>query len=155
MAPERKHLPPLTVALARVVLATSGLLAASFALLPVAVLLLLTVMDAGAHAFLGMSGALLAVASGWFPGGGGAALPAYQSLRLGVGATLGACLFHAIPPAATVLLATRPLTRRVRRLCVLFAVTGLATAGSWPFAAIALPGVLASFVLLADRRVRA
>ena len=140
-------------------LAASGLVGASLALLPAAVLLLLVLMDAGAHAFLGLSGALLSVAADWLPraaGGlaGGATLPAYPSLRLAIAGTLGGAVLHAVPPAATALLAARRRTPRVRILSVLFALTALAAALSPWLAAIALLGVIASLLLLVHPRAR-
>ncbi len=134
-------------------LAASGALAASLALLPATVVLLFAVMDAGAHAFLGLSGALVSIAGSFLPETGpGQGLPDYQRLPLAVTGVIVLSLARALAPAAMVLLATRRPTRPVRLAAIAASAGAIASAASVPLALVPSPGLLASLLLLAASR---
>ena len=121
-------------------------MAAALALLPAFVALLFGLLDAGAHAFLGLSGAFLSVAGALLPGALGG-LPAYRTVAVAVPIVVATGVARAAAPVAMAVLAARTPSRRCGRLALFAAAVSLATAGNRAGCLLVTPGLLGALLL--------
>ena len=130
-------------ALARLLLAASGLLAAFVALMPAAIAGLIALFDVSAHGLLGMSGTLLGLAAPF--GGDGGGLPVYHGVTSDLPRAAVLSILRGVPPIGMIVLAMGRTGLNGRARWV--AATVLAVASTLTSGWLALPGLAAASCL--------